>query len=215
MVHALTEIHQGWAIVKVALTDLKSWFCLGFKFVQGSLNWETSWGLVWIPTCSFWVKFSVDCGACDTFCSLITCETCSMSLAHPLFPFLLSDPSSYACPFMHFHSRSIGKVKEAEAIEQQMRAKGGSVPPSGGPQVLGITCLNDIYLDIPLSVWWSASIWGSAPVWRSTSGWTAVLLSWQGGLAKIWIIRWESVTILPVFRLLCAASIPLLPILPH
>ena len=31
--------------------------------------------------------------------------------------------------------RSIGKVKEAEAIEQQMRAKGGSVPPSGAPQV--------------------------------------------------------------------------------
>merc|ERR1712107_181589 len=28
--------------------------------------------------------------------------------------------------------RSIGKVKEAEAIEQQMRAKGGSVPPPGG-----------------------------------------------------------------------------------
>ena len=27
-------------------------------------------------------------------------------------------------------------MKEAEAIEQQMRAKGGSVPPSGGPQVL-------------------------------------------------------------------------------
>ena len=40
-------------------------------------------------------------------------------------------------------SRSIGKVKEAEAIEQQMRAKGGSVPPAGpgGPQVRH-TCKN-------------------------------------------------------------------------
>jgi hypothetical protein len=30
--------------------------------------------------------------------------------------------------------RSIGKLKEAEAIEQTMRAKGGGVPPAGYPQ---------------------------------------------------------------------------------
>ena len=91
--------------------------------------------------------------------------------------------------FCKFYLRSIGKVKEAEAIEQQMRAKGGSVPPSGGPQVQlhawnhkNIkTCLSNF----PLSVWWTASVWGSAPVWRSASGWATVLLSWLlGGLAN-------------------------------
>ena len=45
--------------------------------------------------------------------------------------------SDYSAQWAEYY-RSIGKVKEAEAIEQQMRAKGGSVPPSGGPQVLGI-----------------------------------------------------------------------------
>jgi hypothetical protein len=33
-----------------------------------------------------------------------------------------------------------GKIKEAEAIEQNMRAKGGSVPPAGyAPQVSPVT----------------------------------------------------------------------------
>ena len=44
-------------------------------------------------------------------------------------------PESSMIELIQFSFRSIGKVKEAEAIEQQMRAKGGSVPPSGGPQV--------------------------------------------------------------------------------
>merc|ERR1711963_1322721 len=55
--------------------------------------------------------------------------------------------SDYSAQWAEYY-RSIGKVKEAEAIEQQMRAKGGSVPPSGGP------------------------------VWRATPGRAAVLLSW-------------------------------------
>ena len=68
-------------------------------------------------------------------------------------------------------------MKEAEAIEQQMRAKGGSVPPSGGPQVLFWSYVQCRFFNLNLSVWWTASIWWSAPVWRSTSRRTAVLLS--------------------------------------
>ena len=44
--------------------------------------------------------------------------------------------SDYSAQWAEYY-RSIGKVKEAEAIEQQMRAKGGSVPPSGAPQYGG------------------------------------------------------------------------------
>jgi hypothetical protein len=36
----------------------------------------------------------------------------------------------------HINISAAGKIKEAEAIEQSMRAKGGSVPPAGyAPQV--------------------------------------------------------------------------------
>ena len=61
-------------------------------------------------------------------------------------------PESSTIELIQFSFRSIGKVKEAEAIEQQMRAKGGSVPPSGGPQVLAMEptyqILNDLYFDL-------------------------------------------------------------------
>jgi far upstream element-binding protein len=42
--------------------------------------------------------------------------------------------SDYSAQWAEYY-RSIGKVKAAEAIEQQMRQKGGSVPPAAGPQV--------------------------------------------------------------------------------